>query len=1353
MSMQHTNATVEEELAQLRARVAELEAALLRQGGADPVAATGGARGAGTRLDSAKAAPLAFDALRAADERFHACLDNMLDCFAMFSSVRDATGAIVDFRFDYVNQAGCRNNGMPADAHVGRTLLELMPEHRQVLFERYRQVVATGEPLMLECVEFEDRFGGERPVKRAFDIRAWKLGDGFAIAWRDITGPTEAQRALRQSEEQFRLACEAAAGIIYSIDLKTQAVTRSHRLKDMLGISPEEAEPTIAWWLERLHPEERAEVMETVEKALADPCLALANFEYRLRHRDGRYVHLWDRWRIVRNESGAAMRVVGTMIDITARKEAEEALRASEQRYRQLFDRNPDGVVALDPTGRFIMANPACEHICGYTVAELLGMTFVDMCTPDTLDRAVAYFQTNLLEHADTQLEMAIYHKHGRRVEIWVSSEPIVADGQVVAVHCNVKDITTRKRAEAALRESEERFRIMAQTVPSFLFEMDVEGANTWSSDRWGQFTGQTVNEARGNGWMAKVHPEDLVANRAVWTQALRDGVPFEVRNRLLRHDGQWVWCIVRGAPVRNAEGKVYRWIGAANDVDELSRKEHALRESEERLQLTLEAAGLGMWESDLAGGEIHMTATNRRIFDLGEGSGPVPGMEFFKLIHPDDIPRLTAEFTAAARGERAYEAEYRVRRADGSWRWIQSNGRLMIGQGGRPQFVGVSRDVTTRKNMESALRESEGRLRLFVEHAPAALAMFDTEMRYLCASRRWMTDFGLTGDILGRYHYEVLPEIPERWKEIHRRALAGEVLQADKDAFHRADGSVQWLRWEVRPWYDAHHEVAGIMVFSEDVTHSQQAEDALRESEARLSAALQGGRMGLWDWDLTTNQSVWNDIEYELLGMPVGSGQAPTSAYMDRVHPDDAGGLRDVLATVMAGGTHFYHEHRVRTGEEGGGGGGADRWLAAAGRLHRDAAGRPVRMIGVNYDITDRKHAEAALREAITDAQRARADAVRANKAKDKFLAVLSHELRTPLTPILVSVAMLLQDPRLDGGTRENLEIVRRNVELETRLIDDLLDVARIEKGKLELTKGPVELAAVIEQAVEVCMPDFLARGVDLDVDAPDEPLILHADETRLQQVFWNLLRNAAKFTPAKGRVTLRIRHDGGQGVVVEVTDTGEGIDSDLLPRIFDAFQQGEGHASREFGGLGLGLAISQAIVRLHGGTLMAGSAGKGQGATFTVSLPLLAKAAPAVDKPSRGAPAAAAECRKGVQILLVEDHADTAKVMQRLLTAAGHVVTHAGSVAAALALVDAESFDLLLSDLGLPDGSGLDLLRAIRGKGLKLPAIALSGYGHQQDLARSAAAGFAVHLVKPVNPVKLEETLKSVLQSRGPA
>jgi signal transduction histidine kinase len=406
-------------------------------------------------------------------------------------------------------------------------------------------------------------------------------------------------------------------------------------------------------------------------------------------------------------------------------------------------------------------------------------------------------------------------------------------------------------------------------------------------------------------------------------------------------------------------------------------------------------------------------------------------------------------------------------------------------------------------------------------------------------------------------------------------------------------------------------------------------------------------------------------------------------------------------------------------------------------GQINADMLERSIR-----YAIQQRRAEEQRIRLFMEQAARAEAEA--ANRAKDQFLAVLSHELRTPLTAVLASVDAMHKSCGLSGTATELVDIIRRNVELEARLIDDLLDLTRVARGKLELQRRPVDVHEELQHAVKMCRQgDAQQKRIDVRMEAGAVHQWVSGDPARLQQVFWNLLKNAVKFTPEGGKVevlTVNVRDD--DAVRVSVRDTGIGIDAEALPKIFNAFEQGDKSITRQFGGLGLGLAITRALVELHGGRIMAESEGRYRGATFTVEL----QTVPApLSEPEEPAPAELGLATADLRILLVEDHADTARTMTLLLRSMGYRVTTAGSVASALEAAASEKFDLLISDVGLPDGTGLDLMQQLQSRG-PMRGIVLSGFGMEEDVRRSLEAGFSVHLTKPIDLQRLEAAIERV-------
>jgi len=397
--------------------------------------------------------------------------------------------------------------------------------------------------------------------------------------------------------------------------------------------------------------------------------------------------------------------------------------------------------------------------------------------------------------------------------------------------------------------------------------------------------------------------------------------------------------------------------------------------------------------------------------------------------------------------------------------------------------------------------------------------------------------------------------------------------------------------------------------------------------------------------------------------------------------------------------------------------------------------SGEVLGAINMLVDITTRKEAEVALHVAKESAEAA-------NHSKDRFLAILSHELRTPLTPVLMAVASMEVDPDLPEAMRSDIGMIRRNVEVETRLIDDLLDLSRIASGKMRLHLTSVDMNKATRDVCDICRLHIAERNIHLHVKLDHRTGNVEADPARLRQILWNILKNAIKFTPPGGSIVVRTLRKSDGYASAEVRDTGMGIAPEDLPRIFEAFGQASEQITREYGGMGLGLAISKALVELHHGKLEATSAGLGKGATFMVELPRATSA----DVDYLAAPRQTVNTGQQLRLLLVEDHADTSDTLCRLLRGTGYAVRTCSSVAEALERIEHETFDLIVSDLGLPDASGYELMRQIRTRSL-IKGIAMSGYGMEEDVQRSRDAGFSDHLVKPIKLDQLEQAIRRVL------
>ena len=419
------------------------------------------------------------------------------------------------------------------------------------------------------------------------------------------------------------------------------------------------------------------------------------------------------------------------------------------------------------------------------------------------------------------------------------------------------------------------------------------------------------------------------------------------------------------------------------------------------------------------------------------------------------------------------------------------------------------------------------------------------------------------------------------------------------------------------------------------------------------------------------------------------------------------------------------------------------------------DAQGRIVGASKVARDITDRKRGEEERERLLASEKEARQQAEEANRLKDEFLAVVSHELRSPLNAITGWASLLRAGKMDEEQTARAIETILRNAEAQNQLIGDLLDVSRIVSGRLRLNVRPFQLISAIEAAIEVVRPAAEAKSIRLQSVLDPLAGTVAGDPDRLQQVFWNLLTNAVKFTPRGGRVQIRSQRIDSH-VEIIVTDTGKGIDRELLPLIFDRFRQGDSGTTREHGGLGLGLAIVRHLIELHGGVVKAQSEGPGKGAEFIIQLPILIARSAVPDEEARVHPSAGGIAAgtmpslAGLRVLVVDDEADAREIVSAILGQAGAEVATAASVPQAIDLIDQWMPDVLISDIGMPKEDGYDLIRKVRARSSdkrgQIPAIALTAYARTQDRLKVLSAGYQMHVPKPIEPIELATVVASL-------
>jgi PAS domain S-box-containing protein len=909
--------------------------------------------------------------------------------------------------------------------------------------------------------------------------------------------------------------------------------------------------------------------------------------------------------------------------DVTAEVATEQALRESWDHIRLITDSVPALISYVDRDRRYRFGNAAYQEWFGMAPEQIVGRSIEEVLGPVTFEQRRPHVE-RALGGERVRFDGPTPHRTLGIRDCDVYYVPDAAGGEVCGFYVLVHDMTDHRRAERALRESQNRLARAQRIARVGDWELDWQTRGVYWSPEMYNLCGVSPESHTPTveSFMAAVPEDDRPRTLRALEQALASGTSYRVDHRLVLPDGTVRFVAEQAEIVRGASGEPVRIVGTMLDVTDRARAESALHESRERLRAALAAAEMGTWRLDLRGGVATRDAEMSRLLGLPPEETSESADDFFSRVHPEDRASVDAATRRAVEDRGSYLAEFRVVLPGGQLRWIREQGKVLCepGPSGRPEPVsitGASVDITDRKRSEQAVREANLRMTAIMNASPLVVVAVDLNGNVVLWNQTAERVFGWTADeVIGQF----LPVVPE--------------AEADQ---------VKWI------------------------------------------------------------------MQRTLAGQPV------TGLEMRRRRKD---------------GTAFD----------------AALWTS---RLD-GGDGRPFAVLGILADVTDRKQAEVALEQARREAEAARAAAEAASRAKDQFLAVLSHELRTPLTPVVMTLAGLELDRSLSQDVRDDLAMIRRNVELETRLIDDLLDVTRITHGKLRLHPQPTNVHALIESAVDILRSELRGKRIELTCDLGAADSVVSGDAARLQQVVWNLVKNAIKFAPEGGHVSVRTQNPNARTLALEVRDDGIGIEPAALPRLFNAFEQAEQSVTRQFGGLGLGLAISRALVELHGGTIRADSAGRGSGATFTVELPTVGTIERLVSRlqPVAGAGGSPGGARPAVRVLLVEDHPDTLRTLKRLLEKMGYHVIPASSAAAALNVLADESVDVLVSDIGLPDATGHELMRTIR-QSHDVPGIAVSGYGMDADLKNSRDAGFFMHITKPVDVKQLDAAIRTAVRT----
>jgi PAS domain S-box-containing protein len=1220
-----------------------------------------------------------------------------------------------------------------------------------------------------------------------------------------ITFLTErAQRAEskeRASREQLLTTLKSIGDAVIATDAQGRVTFMNEVAQGLTGWKLTEAVGReLRQVFQIVNEETRNEVESPVDRVIREGrIVGLAN-PTMLVAKDGGEIPIDDSGAPMRDEEGNINGVVLVFRNITEQRQAEEVRR----QLASIVESSVDAIIGKTLDGIIKSWNKSAERLYGYSAEEVIGRPISILVPPDRPGEIPDILSRLRRGERVEQFETKRVKKNGEVIDIALTISPIMnAEGTIIGAATSARNITERKLAEQALSESKERLKQALEAARMGTWEWNIQsGVITWS-ETLEPLHGLVPGTFGGSfeDFMQLIHPEDRESLQRAVTDAIEQGTNYDIEFRVVWPDGSVRWMEGKGLAFKDQTGKPLRMTGLAMDITDRKQVEEALRAGEQRYRAFVRNSSEAIWRFELdepvsidlsEDEQIDMCYRHGYLGECNDAmaemygfshAAEIVGARLGDLLVRDD-PNNVAYLRAFIRsGYRLAEAESHELDKDGNPKYFLNNlvgiieGRKLL------RGWGTQRDITERKLAEDALRESEARFRRVVESNIIGVSFSTFDGKITDANDAYLKMVGYTREELraGLVRWDEMT--PPEYKHLDERAieeikLTGACTPFEKEHFHKNGTRIPVLIGSAR--IDETND--DCVSFIVDLTEQKRSANRTARLQA-LTAALSES--------LTPAQVAASVLTHGLTALGAHAGSVALLT--------ERGGELEILDAVGFPQERIEKWRRfpvtsevplaeaVRTREmvlieslqarE-------SRYpeLSALQAVNNSQAlaavpliveGRTVGAMGLTFreiqkfDENDRAFmlaiarlcAQAIERARLYQAERRmRAEAEEANRTKDEFLATLSHELRTPLTAMLGWTRMLRMDMLDEATSAHALETVERNAKAQAQLIEDLLDVSRIITGKLRLDVRPMELLPVIEAAIDAVRPAADAKNIELQMALDPLAGAVSGDPNRLQQIVWNLLSNAVKFTTRGGQVRVGLGRVDSH-VEISVSDTGQGITSDFLPYVFDRFRQADGSTTRMHGGLGLGLAIVRHLVELHGGTVRAQSLGEGHGSTFNVQLPLAemrnADFGLRVENRESALLQSAtqnsqSEILNGLRVLVVDDEQDARHLLRTVLESQGAEVVAVGSAREALASLERTMPDVLISDIGMPDEDGFALIRQVRAseavQGGMIPAAAVSAYVGEENRRQALAAGFQLHVAKPVDPEELIEVVRSL-------
>ena len=1260
-------------------------------------------------------------------DRFQA-QEALRDRNVLLTSILESTPDIIvvkdrQSRYVALNTNLANFYGKPIEDILGKDDSELLPPASAVpIMAKDREILETGTTETYE----EDVSNGESGSTSFLTTKAaWRDAEGNILGIiatvRNINDRKQVEAQLRERNALLNSILESTPDFIVVKDREGRHVALNSNIANFFGKPIEEIIGKDD--LELLPPDIARKIMAKDRQIMATGIAETYEEDVSSGETSATFFTTKAPWR---DNQGNIVGVIATTRDISDRKQAEQKLRQT----LEMLDLASDAIIIRDMDDRILYWNQGAEKLYGWTKAEVVGQyihTFLETVFPTPLETVLVEF----FQHGSWEGEL--HHTTRDRRHIIVASRwTLQRDGEgkpCAQLEIN-NDISDRKQAEDAIKQSEERYRSLIAATSQIVWTADDRGRSA-DLPSLRAYTGQTEAEVVGLGWLDAIHPDDRERTNQVWMEAVQTKTLFEIEYQLRSSDGNYRYFQARGVPLLDEDGSIREWIGTCTDIHDRKQAEDAIKQSEERYRSLIVATSQIAWTADAEGRSPDLPSW--RAYS-GQTEAQVVGLGWLDAIHPDDRERTNQVWMEAVQTISLYDIEYRIRGADGNYRYFQVRGVPILNEDGSiREWVGTCSDIHDRKQAEDAIKQSEERYRSLILATSQIVWITDPEGR--CEDTPSMRAYtGQTeAEVIGYGWLDTIhPDDREGTVQVWMEAVQTKSLYEMEYRLRRADGNYRYFQARAVPILNEDGSIREWVGTSIDIHDRKQAEDAIKQSEERYRSLIAATSQMVWTADaegrapdLPSWRAYTGQTEAEMAGL----------GWLDAIHPDDRERTNQAWMEAVQTNSLFEIEYQIRSSD------GNYRYFQVRGVPLLDEDGSIREWIGTCTDIHDRKEAE------ILQAK-AREAAEAASRAKSEFLANMSHELRTPLNGIMGYAQILQRSKFLNEEERSRINVIYQCGSHLLTLINDILDLSKIEAQKVELMPTDFHFPAFLQGVAEMCRIRAEIKGIHFHFpSSPELPIGIHADEKRLRQVLINLLSNAIKFTDA-GSVTFIVSFATEGKIRFEVRDTGTGIAQEQLQAIFQPFEQ-VGDRRRHTEGTGLGLAISQRIIELMGSTIQVQSEiNVGSIFWFDANISPADEWVKTSQIDNRGQIIGIKD--RQPKIVVVDDKWANRSVISNLLSPIGFDVSEANDGQQGWEKIIEVQPDLIVTDLLMPEVDGFELIKRVReSENFKdLIIIVSSASVFETDQYRSLEAGANTFIAKPVQATELLEKLQQYLE-----